>query len=141
MATAISGSDYQDSTKSVIAYGVTGFAGMMLATVAIFQILEGISAIAKNEIYVTTVNYAYKFDLTAWGWVHLILGVIALATGIGIVLSQTWGYVVGIAVAVLGAVTSFAFLPYEPLWSLVIVAFNVFVIWGLCTRLRYDDTV
>ena len=133
-------SDYEDSTRHLVAYGVTGFAGVMLATVAGFQILEGISAIAKDDVYVTGPNYTYQFDVTTWGWIHMSLGIVALATGIGIMFGKTWAHVAGLAVAFLSCLSSFSSLPHAPLWSIVILAFNAFVIWALCVRINNQDT-
>lgn len=132
-------SEYEDSTKRMVAYGATAFAGVMLATVGVFQVLEGISAIAKDDVYVTGINYTFKFSVTTWGWIHVVIGLIAVAVAIGILLGQTWGRVAGIAVAGLSALTNFAFLPYTPVWTLVIIAFNAFIIWALCVQLSHDD--
>jgi hypothetical protein len=132
-------SDYEDSTKRMVAYGTTAFAGVMLATVGVFQVLEGISAIAKDDIYKVGLNYVYKLNVTGWGWIHVVIGAIAVGIAIGILLGQTWGRIAGIAVAGLSALTNFAFLPYTPVWTLVIIAFNAFVIWALCVQLSHDD--
>ncbi len=126
---------HDDSTSGTVALGVVAFAGVMLATVAIFQILQGIAAIAKDSVFVTGIDYVYEFDVTTWGWIHLVLGVIGLVVGIGILAGQTWGRFAGVVIAVLSAVASFAFLPYFPLWCLVILAFNGLVIWALCTQI------
>jgi hypothetical protein len=117
------------------AFGVTTFAGVMLATVAVFQVLEGIAAIAEDDIYVTGIKYAYEIDVTTWGWVHLILGIIGVATGLGLLAGQAWARVTGIALAVVAALANFAFLPYYPLWSLLIIGFYVLVIWALTTQM------
>jgi hypothetical protein len=129
---------YDTSTKGVVAAGVGRFAGVMLAVIAVFEILQGIAAIANDSVFVKGVNYTYKFDVTAWGWIHLFIGLVALAVGIAIVTEHTLGYLGGIAVAALGAVANFAFLPYYPFWSLLVIAFNVLVIWALCTQLGRD---
>ena len=130
--------DYEASTKRMWAEGGAAFAGIMLATLAFFQIFEGIAAIADDQVYVKGINYVWAFDLTTWGWIHLILGIIGLCTGIGLILSQSWSQMVGLVVAFLSALSSFAFLPYYPVWSIVILAFDVFVIWALCTQLAND---
>lgn len=135
MSATTSRHSYDDSTSGLVATGVTAFAGVMLATVAIFQILEGIAAIAEDTVYVTGIDYVYQLDVTTWGWIHLVLGIIGLVTGIGILAGQVWGQMAGIAIAVISAVSSFAFLPYYPLWSMVVLAFNAFVIWALCTQI------
>jgi len=93
-------------------------------------------------VLVTGANYDSMLDTTAWGWVHALVGVVGLGVGIAIVTAHTLGYLAGIGVAFLGAVANFAFLPYYPLWSLLIIAFNVLVIWALCTQVvrdRVDD--
>lgn len=134
MAMRASADMYDGSTKSAIAYGVTLFAGVMLCTVAVFQILQGIAAISKDDVFVSGINYTYKLDVSQWGWIHLVLGVLALGTGIGIVLGQVWGFIAGIVVASLSALANFAFIPHYPLWSIVVIAFNALVVWALCTQ-------
>ena len=56
-------------------------------------------------------------DITTWGWVHLVLGAIGVATGLGLLAGQTWARVTGVAIAVVASLANFAFLPYYPLWS------------------------
>ena len=134
-ATASRGDD-GPSTTSLVTRGTTTFAGVMLITVAAFQILEGIAAIAEDSVFVSGVKYTYEFDVTAWGWIHLIIGVIAVATGFGILAGQAWGMLVGVVIACISAITNFAFMPYYPFWTIAVIAFNVFVIWALCAELN-----
>ena len=118
------------------AFGVATFAGVMLVTVGVFQVLEGIAALAKDDIFIVGVEYSYKVDVTTWGWMHLILGIIGIATGLGVLAGQTWARVVGIILAVVGALANFAFIPYYPVWSLLIIGFYVMVMWALSTQMR-----
>ena len=121
-----------------LAAGITGFAGIMLAIVSVFQILQGIAAIANDSVFVKATNYVYEFDVTAWGWIHLFMGVVGLAVGVAILAQQTVGYLGGLGIAGISAVTNFAWLPYYPLWSLLIITFNVLVIWALCRQISGD---
>ena len=130
--------EYDSTTKGLVALGVTGFAGVMLATVGVFQILEAIAALAKDSVFVVGIKYTYKFDVTTWGWIHLIIGIIGVAVGIGILMGQAWGRISGIVIAAVSSLSAFAFLPYYPVWSLVILGFNVFVIWALCTQIAHE---
>jgi len=111
----------------------------MLIMVALFQILQGIAAVAADEIYLTGVEYVYQLDVSSWGWVHIVVGVLALATGIGVLAGQTWAYLAGVVLAVVATIANFAFLPYYPIWSAIVIAFNVAVVWALCTLLAQDD--
>jgi len=126
-------------SPSILALTTSGFAGTMLIMVALFQILQGIAAVAADEIYLTGVEYVYQLDVSSWGWVHIVVGVLALATGIGVLAGQTWAYLAGVVLAVVATIANFAFLPYYPIWSAIVIAFNVAVVWALCTLLAQDD--
>jgi hypothetical protein len=130
--------EFESSTKGVWALGGIAFAGVMLITVSVFQVFEAIAALAKDDVFVRGVDYAYAIDLTTWGWIHLVLGLVGVATGIGLLANQTWAYLVGIVIAFFGMLSSFAFLPYYPFWAMTIIAFDVFVIWALTVTMKHD---
>ena len=89
MSTSPSAFDY--STKGMLSSGVTGFAAIMLMAVGCFQILQGIAAIANDELFVAGGDYLFSFDTTAWGWVHLVLGLLGVGIGIAILTRTTVG--------------------------------------------------
>ncbi|MFJ6796485.1 hypothetical protein [Streptomyces sp. NPDC091268] len=120
-------------SPSAWATGGATFAGVLMAVNGVFSIFEGISALAKDDVYLPIGDYTFKFDLTAWGWIHLILGAVVLVVGIGILKGTTWGRAAGIALAALSVLIHFLWLPYQPLWALIAIAIGVFVIWALCT--------
>ena len=88
--------------------------------------------------YVTGARYIFSFDLTAWGWIHLLVGILLIVTGFAITTGRVWARSVGIGFAVLSMIANFMFLPYYPVWSLLIIAIDVFVIWALCAFTRED---
>ena len=116
------------------AVGFTVFAGVMMIMAGCFQALAGIVAIFENEFYVTTRNYLLKFDVTTWGWIHLLVGLLILFAGFAVFSGKTWGRTIGIILAVVSALANFAFIPYYPVWSLVVIALDVFVIWALAAH-------
>jgi hypothetical protein len=136
MSTAATPRSFESGGEETWAFGVVTFAAVTLVTVSIFQILQAIAAIAEDEVFVTGINYAYAIDVSTWGWIHLTLGLIALAVGFGLLAEQTWARVAGIVVAVLVALANFAWLPYYPLWSMLVIAFSVLVIWALTTQMK-----
>lgn len=121
------------STPSAAATGLALFAGILMVIGGVFHALAGISALFNDNLYVATPQYIYSFDLTAWGWVHLILGVLVAFAGVAVVQGQTWGRVVGITLVGLSLIANFLYLPHYPLWSILIIALDVAVIWGLTT--------
>jgi hypothetical protein len=123
------------STESAWAEGIGIFAGAALLTVGIFQFLEGVAAAAKDDVFVRTTNYVFEFDLTTWGWIHIVLGIIVAIVGGAILAGQAWAYVAGIVVAVLSSLMNFVWMPYYPFWAILIIAFDIAVIWALSTLL------
>jgi hypothetical protein len=112
--------------------GLSIFAGVMMIVSGVFNAVEGLVALFRNEVYVATIQYVFAFDLTTWGWIHLILGLLVAGAGYGVISGRIWGRVVGIAIALLSMIVNFLFVPYYPVWSLLIIVLNVFVIWALC---------
>ena len=124
-----------DSPRAFMTYGVTTFAGVILAMVSSWQIVEAIAAIANDTVFVRGLSYTWELDVTTWGWIHLVIGLIGLATAIGILMGQTWGQIVGIMIAGISTLSNFMFMPYYPFWSLTVIAIDVLIIWALCSQI------
>lgn len=114
--------------------GIPVFAAVVFVTVGILQIFQGISAFVTNTIYVTTENYWFAFNMTNWGWAHLIVGALAVVTGAALLTGANWARWTGVVLAGLSILANFLWLPYYPLWALVVIALDVFVIWSLTAR-------
>ena len=76
-------------------------------------------------------NYTFDFDTSAWGWIHLVLGVLLVCTGFGLFSRAAWAGVTAIFLALLSALANFFFIPYYPFWAILLIALNVWVIWSL----------
>jgi hypothetical protein len=116
------------------AVGFILFAAIMMIMVGVFQAIQGLIGIFENEFYVPTRNYLFQFDATTWGWTHLILGLVVAFAGWGLFSGRTWARTVAIFLAVLSAIANFAFIPYYPFWSLLIITLDVFVIWAIAVH-------
>ena len=110
--------------------GAVAFAGVLLIMVGLFHALQGIVALAGDDIYAVTKNYVFKFDFTTWGWIHLILGILVAGAGAGLFFGKTWARTVAVIAAAVSMIGSFMWLPHYPVWSLVIMALDVFVMWA-----------
>ena len=111
------------------------FAATMMLIIGAFQVIAGLAAILDDEYFVRVRGYAFHLDITAWGWIHLILGVALIATAFGLFSRAAWAGVVAIVLVVLSAIDNFFFIPYQPFWALLLIALDVWVIWAL-TRPR-----
>ncbi|MFB9465598.1 DUF7144 family membrane protein [Streptomyces cinereospinus] len=112
--------------------GVT-FAGVLMLCGGVLAVLQGIAAIAEDDVYASVGAYVYELDLTGWGWIHLVVGVLVAVTGWGLLMGAAWARFAGITLAALSLVLQFLFLPYQPVWSVVLMAIDVFVIWALAS--------
>jgi hypothetical protein len=112
--------------------GLIVFGGVMMLMMGGFQIIEGIVALFRDEYYLVTRNgLLLTFDFTTWGWVHLIIGLVAVAAGFGVLMGQMWARVLGILIAVVSALANIAFLSAYPVWSTIVIAVDVLVIYAL----------
>ena len=113
------------------AIGGIAFAASLLVLAGIFQTLAGLAALFDDEFFVVVGNYAFDVDVTAWGWIHLVLGLLLLAAGAGLYARRAWAAVVALVLAMLSAVSNFFFIPYYPWWALLVIGLDVWVIWAL----------
>ncbi|MET7643069.1 hypothetical protein ABZS83_05375 [Streptomyces sp. NPDC005426] len=109
------------------------FAGVLLMVDGVLGAIKGIAGIASNDVYARIDDYAFKFNVTAWGWIHLVLGIILAVVGWGILKGAVWARGVGVGLAALNMIANFMWLPYQPIWAVVSLAIDTFVIWALCT--------
>lgn len=125
-----------DKEVSGAAIGWSAFAAFMLMMLGIFQALAGIAAIANDEAFAVTEDYVIKLDTTQWGWVHLIIGILVFLAGLGIFSGNVLARTVGVLVAIGSAVSAFIYLPIQPVWSSILIAVAVSVIWALTAHGR-----
>ncbi|MEU4099308.1 hypothetical protein AB0B16_08110 [Streptomyces tanashiensis] len=98
----------------------------------LMALFSGIAAVAKDDVFAVTRNYVFEFDLTGWGWIHLIIGALLTLAGFALFTGATWARVVGVGLAGLAMLANFLWIPYAPFWAIVLIAINAFVIWALC---------
>ena len=124
------GSMWRDDASGWV--GWVAFAAIVAITMGVFWAIEGLVAIFNDEHYlVGSSGLVVNVDYTVWGWVHLILGLAAVAGGVGLMQRRSWGRVAVIGLALLSALVNLGFLAAYPLWSTLIIAFDIIVIYAL----------
>ena len=124
------------SKPSAGAVGWTMFAAFMLVLIGGFHIFAGLVGLINDTFYAVTPKYVLQFDATTWGWIHLVGGIVVLFAGFGVLTGAVWARTVGVLVAVISAFVSFAWLPWYPIWGVMIIAIDVAVIWALTAHGR-----
>jgi hypothetical protein len=123
-------------TVSPWAHGIAVFAGVVMIVGGAFQALEGLAGIVRDKWLVVLPSYIYAFDLTAWGVIHLLVGLALLVIGVFLLRGATWARVAGMITAVISAILNFVWLPFSPWWALLVIAVDVLIIWALASYLR-----
>ncbi|MET8408441.1 hypothetical protein ABZV34_10110 [Streptomyces sp. NPDC005195] len=132
MTATHTGHGHTRSTRQQWAGGLTVFAGVMLMIAGLLDLFRGVMAIAEDDVFVSAPSYVFRFDLTGWGWIHLVLGAVAVVVSLGLFQAAFWARVLGVVIAGLIIVANFLSLPYYPVWSVVMMAFSALIIWALC---------
>jgi hypothetical protein len=118
------------------AVALTATAGIVMVMVGFFHAIQGLVALVNDEFLVVGEDYVFKFDLTTWGWIHLIGGVVVGLAGIALFQGAVWARTVAVIVACVSILASFLWMPYYPLWSMVVIGFDLFVIWAVTAHGR-----
>lgn len=112
--------------------GWIGFAGVMMLLVGSFHVIQGLVAVFQDEYYlVTRSGLIAEVDYTAWGWVHILVGIVIMAAGIAVFTGKVWARLVGVVLAALSAIVNIGFLAAYPVWCTIMIAVDVLVIWAL----------
>ena len=126
----------QEREPSGWAIGWITFAAFMMIMIGSFHVIAGLVAIIDDNFYVAGREYIFKFETTAWGWIHLLLGIVVGLAGVSLFSGAIWARTVGVIMALISAIAAFAWLPYYPVWGIIILTMAVAVMWALTAHGR-----
>ena len=111
--------------------GWIGFAGVMMIIGGMLNALYGLIAVINDEWVVWGNRTAVYLDISQWGWVHMIMGIVVLLCGIGLFSGNILARTIGVVLAALSLIANFFFLPAYPLWAMTVIVIDALVIWAL----------
>jgi hypothetical protein len=114
------------------------FAAVLLGMLGLFNVIDGIAAIARSSVFIGNAHYVFG-DLRTWGWVALILGGLQVLASIGVLAGNQVARWTGVALIGLNSIGQMFFIPAYPFWSLMIIAVDVVALWGLCAYGSRDN--
>jgi hypothetical protein len=119
-------------------YGMVVFAAVLLGMLGLFNLIDGIAAIARSSVFIGNAHYVFG-DLRTWGWVALILGGLQVLASLGVLAGNQVARWTGVALIGLNSIGQMMFIPAYPFWSLMIIAVDVVALWGLCAYGSRDN--
>ena len=116
--------------------GWISFAGLMIIIIGSLDFFEGLIAVIRDQYYVVTPSQIVVFDLTTWGWIMMIWGVILLLAGFGLLSGATWARWFSIVVLSLNIIAQLGFVGSSqyPLWALTVLTLTIVVLYALIVR-------
>lgn len=126
------GQHVSNRTASTTATGWTMFAAFLMIFGGALAIFQGAAAIAKDDLFVTTRNYSFGYSISGWGWIHLILGIVIVLGGFALFRNALWARMLAVLLAGLSMVANFVWLPHYPLWSIILIAMDIVIVWAVC---------
>src|SRR3954452_6051045 len=113
------------------------FGGVMLIMLGAFQVIEGLVALFDDGFYAVRPNgLVVNVDYNTWGWTHLVIGIVGVLAGLGLLVGNMAARVVGVVVACLSALVNLAFISAYPVWSAIMIALDVIVIYAIIVHGR-----
>ncbi|GAA2409313.1 hypothetical protein GCM10010191_17360 [Actinomadura vinacea] len=107
------------------------FAGIIGLVVGAFNVIDGIVALFKPDYFLVSGDEILIFNWTAWGWIWLVVGIIQIAVGAGVLAGHSWARVAGVVMAAIAAIGQLMFLTAYPVWSVIVIAMCVLLIYAL----------
>lgn len=127
--TAYTNAEFDDPGAGM---GYVRFGGVMMAVLGGFGVIEGLVALFSPTYFVTVGGAVLTFDLTTWGWLHIIIGALVLVTGLALLgNAPSWARIVGVALVAVNMIVQLAWLPAFPIWSIILLVIDVLVIYAL----------
>jgi hypothetical protein len=124
-----------DTTRRpVTPTGWAMFAGLLLLMLGSLDFFWGLAGILEDENLIVGGHGAIIVDLTAWGWVMLILGAIQVLVGFGLLAGAEWARWAGVFLAALAAIGQIGIVTAFPIWSFIVILLAVLVMYGLTVR-------
>ena len=108
------------------------FAAAVMVLLGVFHIITGLVALLKDEYFsVRPSGLIVSVDYTTWGWTHLLMGVLLIIAGYALIAGQTWARILTVVLAMVSAVVNLGFLAAAPLWSTIVIALDIVVIYAV----------
>ena len=114
--------------------GWVTFAAVILALLGTLNMIEGFIALFDEGYFVVAAGELLLVDFTAWGVIMLAWGVVLLSAGLALAAGRSWARWLALLAACVNVVAQIGFLSAYPVWSAIMILFDVLVIFALTTR-------
>ena len=111
--------------------GWIAFASFMMILGGIFQFIVGLTAILNDKFYFLVSNYIFTWDISVWGWIHVLVSLVVIMAGFALLNGQMWARIIGVVIAGASMLVNVAWIPYYPIWSLLIIVVDLLIIYAL----------
>ena len=134
---AYEGTTPRDTTEvSPWAVSFLILASALMVIGGIFHFIEGLAAVINDDFFVVVGGYAFDMDVSTWGWIHMVGGIVVAIAGIGLLSGSVLARIVAVAVVTVSAIINFLTIPYYPVWSIIMLAVDGGILWAVIAHGR-----
>lgn len=124
-------SEGAERADGAFASGVVVIAAVFMSISGTFQVVQGLAGVIDRDFFAAQQNYAYDIGIATWGWLHLIVGLFVMMTGFALLTGSLWGRIFALFIVIVAGLINFIFIPYSPIWSIIMLSLNGLVVWAL----------
>lgn len=116
--------------------GWVAFAGILMIISGVLGAIQGLFAVFNDDLVIFGREGALLLDITGWGWVHMLLGLLLLLSGILVLRGNMFGRIVAVILATLSIIANFIWLPVYPVWAIVVITMDIFILYAVMVHGR-----
>lgn len=116
--------------------GWVAFAGILMIISGVLGAIQGLFAVFNDDLVIFGREGALLLDITGWGWVHMLLGLLLLLSGILVLRGNMFGRIVAVILATLSIIVNFIWLPVYPVWAIVVITMDIFILYAVMVHGR-----
>ncbi len=122
------------TSKEAQPTGWTGwvvFAAVLMVVAGGIWAIQGLIAVFNDNLVIFGTEGAILLDVTGWGWIHIILGALLVLAGILVLRGNMFGRIIAVILAMLSIIVNFVWMPVYPVWAIVIITLDVFILYAV----------
>lgn len=112
------------------------FAGVLMILAGALWAIQGLIAVFNDNLVIFGTEGALFLDITGWGWVHIVLGLLLLLSGILVLRGNLFGRTMAVVLVILSIIVNFIWLPVYPVWAVIVIILDVFILYAVMVHGR-----
>jgi hypothetical protein len=107
------------------------FAALFMVINGVLGVIQGLVSLFRDDFFIVTDDHIATFNVSAWGWIHIVIGAILIAVGLAVFKGALWARVGAVVIVSLNLIAQFTWASVFPVWAVIVIAIDALVLWAL----------